>query len=180
MAKKLWNDFWSQRPKDISSQNDFVFQELSNKVICKFVPDNSKVLIAGCGDGYNTNKFVEKGCNVTGVDFSINAIEKAKSKYPSSKFYVEDLEFMTDYNTYDVIICERVFANLYTRERQYIVIDNMINALKPNGLLIITDPTIQGYESINPVRKKSAPIPKPGIYHILQQSFFVCRLFQRY
>ncbi len=150
--KDYWEKFWNQR--DLSSQNDFVFQELSAKVINKFIPNNSKVLVMGCGDGVGTNLLTDRGCEVTGIDISTHAIEKAITKNPKANFYVQDFIELDIENQYDVITLERILANQYTRERQRKVIENAKQAVKYGGLLIITSPVIEGYAEINKLRNE--------------------------
>lgn len=50
-----------------------------------------KILDLGCGPGRDTKIFVERGFQVTGVDFSSQMIEMAKAKV-DAEFYVMDIE----------------------------------------------------------------------------------------
>lgn len=57
----------------------------------KYIPKGSKVLVLGCGTGRLPKYLKEKGCYVVGVDLAPNLIKIARKKYPSIKFYVDDM-----------------------------------------------------------------------------------------
>lgn len=58
---------------------------------------NERILDLGCGAGQLTNEIAGFGCDVLGVDYSLEMIEKARSLYPHLNFQVEDAAaFKTD------------------------------------------------------------------------------------
>lgn len=51
-----------------------------------------RILDVGCGTGRFAKKATERGCSVTGVDFSGVAIEKARVYVPAARFICLDVE----------------------------------------------------------------------------------------
>lgn len=83
------------------------------KIIEKEIPEEARVLDAGCGYGRMSPYFND----YTGVDFSPDFIEKAKTKFPKKKFIranLKDLPFSDKY--FDWAFCisikQMVMGNL--------------------------------------------------------------------
>ncbi|KAA0550157.1 class I SAM-dependent methyltransferase [Bacillus sp. BGMRC 2118] len=79
-AEKLWDEkatFWNNKSREL-------WDEGSRSSIIPFfenyVPKQSKVLDAGCGDGYGSYKLSKKGYDVTGIDISSQMIDNASKK----------------------------------------------------------------------------------------------------
>jgi len=91
-------EFWKKRideaPKEHYSVyiiDEFRWKRILDSHIKRFeeiIPKGSKVLDAGCGYGRMSEYFD----NYTGVDFSPDFINKAKSKYPDKNFIVGNLK----------------------------------------------------------------------------------------
>lgn len=96
-----------------------VFTDLLNK---GFFPDNSSILITGCGKGYDAIAAAEYRLNVTGIDFSLDAISiaemNAATRNLKINFICEDIfslpsknniryDFIFDYVTYCAIDPDR-------------------------------------------------------------------------
>ncbi len=50
-----------------------------------------KILDAGCGAGRDIEEFLKRGIQIDGVDFSKEAINKLKTKFPNGNFNVADI-----------------------------------------------------------------------------------------
>ena len=75
------------------------------------VDKETKILDAGCGSGQFASMLYDLGYkNVTGVDFSKEAINIAKTKSPFT-FIVSDL-FTVDVKDFDLIICGETLEHL--------------------------------------------------------------------
>src|SRR5947207_4597420 len=48
----------------------------------------TRVLDVGCGNGFTAGQFLERGCEVVGVDLSESGVELARRKYPDARFEV--------------------------------------------------------------------------------------------
>ena len=66
----------------------------------------SRVMDAGCGTGYLSNKLYQQGANVIGVDFAPRMLEIARTRYPDIDFRLDDcsqLETVDD-DYFDLLI----------------------------------------------------------------------------
>jgi len=100
---------------------------------------NSKILDAGCGDGWLSGELARQFPAVTGVDISPDLIEIARVDYPTLKFSVQDLSenLPFDRSHFDVAILNMVLHNI---EDQKAAADNLASVLKPDGLLFVIMP----------------------------------------
>lgn len=57
------------------------------------VPQGSRVIDLGCGNGTLTKKLADKGYAVTGIDASEEMISLAKTEYPEITFVQGDARF---------------------------------------------------------------------------------------
>ena len=116
--------FWNKRveQKNIAGSNDFMLKELELEQLLSIIPNNSKVLDIGCGNGESLINLAEKkSCCGVGVDFAENLIGYAQNRI-SEKNIKEDIKFETgqipglsfDSNSFDIIISERCMINLPT------------------------------------------------------------------
>jgi ubiquinone/menaquinone biosynthesis C-methylase UbiE len=74
------------------------FEQLTRQtipVLLEGINKGSKVIDIACGPGYVCEAAAEKGCTVTGVDFSATMIERAKKLFPQIEFVEGDAEALT-------------------------------------------------------------------------------------
>ena len=135
--------FWNQR----FDVDEFIFGKDPNLFLVestkKYVTSGSRVLCVADGEGRNSVWLAQQGMQVDAFDVSAVAIKKAK-KFASDNqvdiaFHHSDCDsYPWQPNQYDAIAAIFVqFADPALRARLF---DNMINGLKPGGLLIV-----QGY-----------------------------------
>jgi ubiquinone/menaquinone biosynthesis C-methylase UbiE len=75
-----------------------------------FISETDSVLEIGCGCGETIHGL--KATQKTGIDFSPNMIDVAKSHYPDVEFYVMDAENITLDKKFDVIIFNNIIGYL--------------------------------------------------------------------
>jgi SAM-dependent methyltransferase len=63
------------RDKDYAAESDFVY-----KLIKKYTPGSKSVLELGCGTGIHARYLAEQGLEVSGIDFSMQMLEKAQAR----------------------------------------------------------------------------------------------------
>ena len=104
--------------------------------------EKGKILDVGCGNGRNLIPFAEKNFTCEGVDFSIEMLNHAKSKFKKlnlkSKFHVAnmiDLPFKD--NSFDYLICIASFHHLNKIDQQKTLLE-FKRILKSNGKIYIT------------------------------------------
>jgi 2-polyprenyl-3-methyl-5-hydroxy-6-metoxy-1,4-benzoquinol methylase len=131
------------------------------------VKENPKVLDLGCGRGYITEKMREAvdDVEITGLDYSLSAIEYAHDHFPGIDFAVGD--------AYDAPYAEKYFNvvvwnNLWEHVPDPLSLLSRIGFLiKPNGHLIISTPS--RYRSDNLVRVlRGKPVAFMSKHHVTE------------
>lgn len=98
---------------------------------------NKKILDCGCGTGHLLKIFSgDAGCNISGSDFSKEALKVAMKTIPSGNFFSHDI-YNALRSRYDIIFCTEVLEHLLDPE---IALRNLVNALNENSVLILTVP----------------------------------------
>jgi len=102
-----------------------------------------RVLDVGCGEGRNSVWLAGLGCDVTGLDVSPLALDKARRLATAqgvAVHYVEtDIrEWAWDPGCFDALVC--VFIQFAEPEQRARLFDGFATTLKPGGLLVM-----QGY-----------------------------------
>lgn len=115
-----------------------ILSTLRFEKIIKHIPENSKILDLGCG--YNGNflkKLCDKNHECIGLDISVDQ----KLNLSNTSLIEHDLnkKFPFADNTFDVVTS---LANLEHLQFPDIVLDEVFRVLKPNGILLLTAPSI--------------------------------------
>lgn len=100
------------------------------------------VLDVGAGFGYFINKYSEWGvAHVTGIDLTQTSVEFLSKTYPEFDFLQSDIadETVTLPYDYDAIFAISVLFHIVNENDFSRAFDNICNALKPGGDLIIVD-----------------------------------------
>lgn len=143
MAKKLDHKFWAKYFKYYDVLNMVIpYQELLETIIQEAdIKKGEIVLDAGCGTGNLAIKIKEKGATVVGADNCIEALDRYRIKDPGAEIIVHDLSKPLPFggNNFDKIVCNNVIYALGVEERPK-VIREFFKALKPGGVLAISDP----------------------------------------
>ena len=101
----------------------------------------ARVLDVGCGNGYTAGQFLERGCDVVGIDLSESGIELAREAYPDARFELlpaDDriLERLAC-DPFDIVVSTEVIEHLYS-PRFYAA--GCYSALRPGGRFICSTP----------------------------------------
>lgn len=138
ILKKTQEDY-SIIASHFSEKRRFVWGDL--KPFLKSIKHGDKVLDAGCGNGRLYQALENKKIEYLGIDFSKNLLRIAKKFNPGVEFRQGDIskkKTWSDLKDYDVICCIAVLHHFPTKKEQLKVLEYIFQALKPNGLLIIT------------------------------------------
>jgi ubiquinone/menaquinone biosynthesis C-methylase UbiE len=149
---------------------DFNLREVEIDYLSRWMKDGLRILDVGCGNGYSTI------CHATmfasqflGVDFVPEMINDAKDLSKDFQpigevdFRVGDvtkLEFPDA--SFDIVVSERCLLNLPTKDDQWVAISEVARVIRPGGLYLMLEGTIQGLQRLNQVRARFnlAPIPE--------------------
>ncbi len=112
----------------------------SLKEFLTYLPQNAKVLDVGCGGGQDSNFLRDNGCEVFGIDISVEMIKLAKEHFPGISFRVIDLiEFESNIG-FDGIWCSRVFHNISISQQDKFI-EKINSLLNKEGILYLTSVT---------------------------------------
>jgi ubiquinone/menaquinone biosynthesis C-methylase UbiE len=101
------------------------------------LPENSKVLDAGCGAGIPISQMLSEYFQVIGVDFSETQVKLAKKNVPNAKFLCEDMTKLNfPENTFDGITSYYAIIHI-PREEHQSLIANFQRMLKPGGFALL-------------------------------------------
>ncbi len=96
------------------------------------------LLDAGCGEGYLSRHYAQKGAIVTGVDISESLVEICRSQPNDNiKYHIGsicNLDFISD-STYDLVLCNLVLLNVPCLTE---ALNEFSRVLKPGGMLVFS------------------------------------------
>jgi len=128
-----------------------------------------KILDLGCGQGHITNEIFKAfpTMEISGIDYSISAIEYATDNFPGIDFAVGDAyepPYTKDY--FDIIICNNLWEHV---PDPIFLLDRITNILKSGGFIIISTPSRYRLENlIRVIRGK--PVKFMSNYHVTEYS----------
>lgn len=136
--------FWNKYHKEyFHFQNDsHSMQLLIAKILEEcHIKQNTKVLDAGCGNGSLLTKLDKLSIEVTGLDYSFEAVEIAKKRVTKSKILMHDLRKRLPFkeNYFDFVICVNTLYTLGKEGFENVLME-FERVLKPGGQLLVTDP----------------------------------------
>lgn len=105
------------------------------------IKKTTTVLHLGCGPGFYTTPFAERGANVTGIDFSTFPIEHAqdlaKQKALNIRYICDDyLQFTTE-EKYDLILLTGRNLSALTPKQRKSLLDKLHDLLTDDGLIFL-------------------------------------------
>jgi malonyl-CoA O-methyltransferase len=114
-------------------------KNFSDELIEKFLPElnDKSVLDLGCGTGKFCRLAEHQGAHtIHGIDLSPEMIAKCKELPGRSTFECDDVSSVKLTATFDVVICSLVLGHI---EHLRPTLIKITNAVKPGGMLILTD-----------------------------------------
>jgi 2-polyprenyl-3-methyl-5-hydroxy-6-metoxy-1,4-benzoquinol methylase len=101
--------------------------------------DGARILDAGCGEGYLSRFFADRGAKVTGIDFSTELIEAARNHKLTAElpvsFDVGSVDALPyDESTFDLVLCNHVMNDLQDPQ---LAISEFARVLRPDGRVVI-------------------------------------------
>jgi ubiquinone/menaquinone biosynthesis C-methylase UbiE len=161
---------------------DFNLREVENHYLSRWLCDDIRVLDAGCGNGYSTLSHAARyRADFTGVDFVREMIDSANEMKDQFQlrgrveFQVADVTDLRFANgAFDTVISQRCLLNLPSREAQWSAMREIARVLKPGGLYLMLEGTLQGLRRLNEVRTlfDLEPIPEAeGTYNWFSNKF---------
>lgn len=176
-------EYWNQQAAEhgqsaSASWSDHRVIEMEIAEIAKHLRDGDRVLDAGCANGFSSVQFASAlRIQLRGVDYVAKMIDQARDRLVTLKdklrgsveFDVGDItELKEPSNSYDKVIVVRVLINLGTWSRQLSGLRECIRVLKPGGLFLLSEATLQGWRRLNALRAEwgleDIPMPPFNTY----------------
>jgi len=111
--KRYYSEWW-ENPKDIRK---VVFDSLNQYVRQRIPPDGGrKALDIGSGHGRIVSYLVEKGYQVTAVEFNEEFAAELRGRFPPIKVMNGDVRHINSGERYDLITCIELVQNLNAKE----------------------------------------------------------------
>ncbi len=98
-----------------------------------FFQPRASILDVGCGSGEKANYLIQRGLDVTGIDFSEEMVALAKERVPGGRFLVRDIHYPLELaGSFDGVFAQAVLLHIPKREVAN-VLKNIIAPLKQGG-----------------------------------------------
>jgi cyclopropane fatty-acyl-phospholipid synthase-like methyltransferase len=130
MQSRQWYEKWYSGKEKVFAWNRGKPHSGLVEIVDNGELEAGRVLVPGCGMGYDAVFLAERGHEVVGIDFSVNAIEKAQLKgnakgklKGSLKFAVEDIYDLPKsyHNAFDCVVEIGNFQAMSVKERRHYV-----------------------------------------------------------
>jgi ubiquinone/menaquinone biosynthesis C-methylase UbiE len=179
-------DFWTKQAHEHgkspdASWSDYRVIEMEIREILQHLRDGDQVLDVGCANGYSSVQFAcSRRVRLRGLDYVPEMIEQAQARAAemadslagSVEFAVDDITQLREpLGTYDKVVVTRVLINLSTWERQVQGLLECARVLKPGGVLLLSEATVQGWQRLNQFRNEWGldDIPMPPFNQYLDE-----------
>ena len=161
-ADELWTNEYTAKQMliyhlndsvDLSSRNKNFIDKSVDWIVSEFnVVDNTKIADFGCGPGLYSSRFAQRGAKVTGIDFSKNSIDYAKTfaaeKDLKINYLVENyLEFDTT-ERFDLIIMIMCDFSALSPEQRKVMLSKFKNLLNDGGSVLLDVHSLARYNKI--------------------------------
>jgi ubiquinone/menaquinone biosynthesis C-methylase UbiE len=171
--------YWTQQAVNhgqsaSASWSDHCIIEMEIVEILKYINTNESVIDIGCANGYTTVQLAaQKEIAIRGVDCIPEMIKHANLRLSGIEnnllgtvsFKCGNItELDEDSETYDKAIVKRVLINLHNWDDQRRGLQETIRVIKPGGMLLLSEATLQGWGNINKLRNEwgLSDIPMPS------------------
>lgn len=110
--------------------------------------DNPKILDLGCGEGHITAQILKKfpHAEVSGLDYSISAIQYAHQHFKNIDFVVGDAcDLPYSDNYFDIVVCNNMWEHVGD---PLIILEQIRKVVKPLGYLLISTPSRYRFKNL--------------------------------
>ncbi|WP_323677162.1 class I SAM-dependent methyltransferase [Halorubellus sp. PRR65] len=120
---------------DMGAREDVLWSTLES-----MLPDvaGERILDAGCGSGVYSERLVDAGADVVGVDVSEKMLEEARDRVPDAAFRRDDVTDSLDWlddDSVDVVLCQHVLSHVEDLTAAY---EAFSRVLDDGGTLVVS------------------------------------------
>lgn len=184
--------FWTRQAEahgqdPAASWSDVRVIELEIAAIASYLEPGARVLDVGCANGYSSVHYAQRGVDLVGIDYVPEMIASANERrdaLPAElrervEFHVGDATAL-DFGDgeFDAVISTRVVINLGAWDAQRTALAELVRVLRPGGILLLSEATIQGWQRLNALRAEWGldDIPMPSFNTYLDENRVVDEL----
>ena len=129
-------DWYSQNAEKYAQWVDDYYSSEQITTFISMLPQQAKILDAGCGSGRDTKFFTNSGFDATGLDAAEGMIKTATRNNPNSKFVVGDFrQLQFPDNTFQGVWSHASLINLETVQEVQLALKEFYRVLAPEGIL---------------------------------------------
>ena len=154
-------EFWDERAKlgHTSGSDDFMLKQIETDFIRRHIHRGDRVLDIGCGNGMTLIDMHET-LDISGIGLDFSS-ETAALAQKNSEKYKNNLQFRQadtralpdDLGQFDSVYVQRCLINLNSVEEQEKAFRSIMDLVKPGGVFIMVECTIDGQNSSNILRE---------------------------
>ncbi len=104
-----------------------------------FDPGGRTVLDVGCGTGYFTAYYLERGADVTGMDIAPVSIETLRARHPQARFILADVGERPIEGRFALVNAMDVLYHITEDARWEAAVNHLALAVEGGGLLVVSD-----------------------------------------
>ena len=104
-----------------------------------FAPAGRSVLDVGCGTGFFTAFYLDRGARVTGIDIAPTSIERLRARHPGATFLLGDVSETPPPGRFDLVNAFDVLYHIVDEAKWEAALGHLADAVAPGGLLLVTD-----------------------------------------
>ena len=153
-----WNERAARIENDIEVNIMDIFQrELEYDYVCRYLTNDMNVLEVGCGNGFSTGRFRPLVKHIDAFDYAENMIARARAKFgETNNRFIHDniLDPVNLGQDYDAVICVRVLINLRSLDEQRRAVRNLVQLVRPGGILILVEGFTEGFKALTALREQ--------------------------
>ena len=102
-------------------------------------PRGRSVLDVGCGTGFWTAWYLERGATYTGLDITRTSVERLRQAYPQATFLLSDVSEAELPASYDLVNAFDVLYHITDDAKWEAAVFRLARAVRPGGALLVTD-----------------------------------------
>jgi len=155
VPRDLVHEHWDK--PETESMDDKIWLAAETNLVRSFIPDRSRILECGCGEGETTAIYADiPGVSIVACDYSATRLQMALDRLHDVENVTltrRDLRMGLPIGEFDVVLSQRFLINLAGWTEQKNVLLNMMDVVPPGGRIILAEGSLQGQAELNRVRK---------------------------